>query len=34
MGREKRRRKDARIATKALVVSGLIAIFHPGDGKL
>jgi len=33
VGRERRRCKDARIAAKALVVSELIAIFHPGDGK-
>jgi len=34
VGRERRRYKDARTAAKALVVSELIAIFHPGDGKL
>jgi len=40
VGRERRRYKgrnreykDVRIAAKALVVSELIAIFYPGDGK-
>ena len=41
MGRKRRRYKGrnreykgARIVAKALVVSELIAIFHPRDGKL
>jgi len=34
VGKERRRRKDVRIAAKALIVSEPMAIFHAGHGKL